>query len=703
MEDKLKELLKQEENFREKKNNQKWISTLRQIIELIKDSADENKYNILSKLFLQENQPNFTKMLIFNDLLKNTSFIKDKNEKKKYYQLLIDSFNNNKINDHSEQTTKIKELFTKNDYNDFEEIDMYLELFIAENENKNEVDNFNEDGTDREFFDKIENKKDNLSVKISGNNYLLDSNINPINSPLSPLSSKSSSDSETLKKMNLDEFNNNILEDINNNMSDSGINNKDKNVFKKYKPNNSLPMIIISVSVNMNPYQFLILINQTFNKFNYNNISTLRENEYENLRIYQYVPKNCFDYISEIINTKGKCIRNQFHVYSSLKRDENNFNCGISQILKDSYERKISIKSVKGIESNIIKFMIQFLKTLCQSVEKIKVLKQSDCFYKYNLENELNEIIIKEKESKIIIKNKLFNFKHKKLRYKKLKNDDESMISLNSINKSLNPPIITTTDSFKFLEIFTILSKSEYGLGKKVSEFIEEFKKKYNMPLKNVEIIETREIMMKIIKIFEFCTNNLNTSFNNKNNKYDANYISLATEQYIFNKIYFILFNIYCEKYKENNKIIVKIQKEINDNLSSIEICNKLQVQSIYLGNEQEPFKSVINIINQISFEKFLHKKFEILTQASLEIRKCILEYTDGKFELESMDDELPIIIFISTKVKVDNLIAELNMIDDYIKCSMRDNLVQNKMVTNLLSSLMYLSKAWNSKTLTFD
>ena len=703
MEDKLKELFKQEENCREKKNNQKWILTLKEIIELIKDSEDENKYNILSKLFLQENQPNFTKMLIFNDLLKNTSFINDKNTKKKYYQLLIDSFNNNKINDHSEQTTKIKELFTKNDLNDFEEIDMYLELFIVENENKKEVDNFNEDGTDREFFEKSENKKDNLSVKISGNNYLLDNNINPINSPLSPLSSKTGSDNETLQKMNFDEFNNNILEDINNNMSDSGINNKDKNIFKKYKPNNSLPMIIISVSVNMNSYQFLILINQTFNKFNYNNISTLRENEYENLRIYQYVPKNCFDYISEIINTKGKCIRNQFHVYSSLKRDENNFSSGLSQILKDSYERKISIKSVKGIESNIIKFMIQFLKTLCQSVEKIKILKQSSCFYKYNLENELNDIIVKEKESKIIIKNKLFNFKNKKLRYKKLKNDDESMLSLNSINKSLNPPNITTTDSFKFLEIFTILSKNEYGLGKKISEFIEEFKKKYNMPLKNVEIIETREIMMKIIKIFEFCTSNLNTSFNNKNSKYNANYISLATEQYIFNKIYFILFNIYCEKYKENNKIIVKIQKEINDNLSSIEICNKLQVQSIYLGNEQEPFKSVVNIINQITFEKFLHKKFEILTQASLEIRKCILEYTDGKFELESMDDELPIIIFISTQVKVDNLIAELNMIDDYIKCSMRDNLVQNKMVTNLLSSLMYLSKAWNSKTLTFD
>ena len=700
MEDKLKELLKQEEDYRENKNNQKCISTIREIIELIKFSEDNNKYSLLSKLFFQENQSNFTKMIIFNDLLKNALFI-NKNTKKKYYQLLIDSFNNNKINDHYEQTVKIKELFAKNDSNDFEEIDMYLELFIAENENKNEVDNFNEDGTDREFLH--DNKKDNLNIKMPGINYLLDNNLNSINSPISPLSSKISSDSESLKKMHFDESNNNIIEEINNNMSDSGMNNNDRNIIKKYKPNNSLPMIIISISVNMNPYQFLILINQTFNKYNYNNISTLRENEYENLRIYQYVPKNCFDYISEIINTKGKCIRNQFHVYSSLKRDENNFSSGPCQILKDSYERKIAIRSVKGIKSNIIKFMIQFLKTLCQSIEKIKILNQSDCFYKYNLENELNDIIEKEKENKLVIKNKLFNFKNKKLRYKKLKNDDESILSLNSINKSLNPPNITTTDSIKYLEIFTILSKSEYGLGKKISEFIEEFKKKYYMPLKSVEIIDTREIMMKIIKIFEFVTSNLNTSFNNKNNKYDTNYISLATEQYIFNKIYFILFNIYCEKYKENNENIVKIQKEINDNLSSIEICNKLQVQSIYLGNEKEPFKSVVNIINQITFEKFLHKKFEILTQASLEIRKCILEYTEGKFELESMDDELPIIIFISTQVKVNNLLAELNMIDDYIKCSMRDNLVQNKMVTNLLSSLMYLSKAWNSKTLNFD
>ena len=693
MEDnKLDELLKQEKEYREKKENKKCISCIKEIIQLIKNQKEEEKFNIISKLFLYKDQSNFTKMSVFNDLLKNQLFI-NKNTKKKYYQLLIESFDKNEIKDNLEQTNKIKELFEKNNSNDFEEIDMFLELFFAEKENKNETENFNEDLGDKDFFDFNKNE-----FNTNRNLYDTDNSLN------NPLSTKNSSVSDGLRKNSFDGINNNnnyILEDFNNNMSDSNMTN-DKNIVKKYKPNSTLPMIILSVSANLNSYQFLILINQTFNKYNYNNISTLRDNDYENLRIYQYIPKNCCDYFSEIINTKGKCIRNQFHVYSSLKRDENNFNNGLNQILKDTYERKLAIKSVKGIESNIIKFMIQFLKALCHSVERIKIIKQSNCFYKYNLEKELNKVINKEKESKMNIKSKLFDFKNKKLKYKKLKNDDESTLGLNTLNKSLNSNIVSD-DSFKFLEIFQMISKSEYGLGKKISEFIEDFKKKYTMPVKNVELIETREIMMKIIKLFEFCTNNINTSFNNQNNKYDSNFISLASEQYIFNKIYFILFNIYCEKYKEENKVIVRIQKEINENLNNLDICNKLQVQSIYLGEEKEPFKSVVNIINQISFEKFLHKKYEILTQASLEIRKCILEYTDGKFELESMDDELPIIIFISTQVQVNNFIAELNMLDDYIKCSMRDNLVQNKMVTNLLSSLMFLTKSWNIKTLSFD
>ena len=700
----LKDLIKSQEESRKQKDDNKSTSILKEILELIKNLNDNSKFDIISKLFLFEDQSNYTKIFIFNELLKNNHFIKSKSSKRKYYQLLIDSFTNNKINDHSEQVTKLKELYDKSDLNDFEELDMYIEIFTAEKDMKNNIDNFNDDITDREFvFDENKENKEkkgkrtinvnSIEIQTSKDNENKDQNNNNNQISLdSPLKGKINQNNSKLKNINLIEFNNYSSDEVN-----IDPNNLDKFAMRKYKPNPALPMIVLSVSANLNSFQFLMLINQTFNKYHYNNISTIKDTEFDNLRIYEFKPKNCFSYIPEIFKTKGKCLYNQFHVYSSLKRDENNFTAGINTVLNDSYERKIAIKSIKGIESNIIKFLIQFLKSFCQSIERIKVIKQSNCFYKYNLDNLLQGIILKEKKSKINVKSKLINLKNKikHRKYTKIKNEDESYIGL---NKS-----VATSTTMKYFQIFKILSNPEYGLGKKIADFIEDFKKRYNPPIKNAESIDTRSIMVKIIKLFEFETSNLNTSFNNKNNEYDTNYIMLASEQYIFNKIYFILFNIYCEKYKKQNEEVIKIQKEINDKYKSIEICNKLQVNSIYLGEEKDPFKSVVNIINQIQFEKFLHKKFEILTQASLEIRKCILEYTDGKFELESMDDELPIIIFISTQVKVDNFIAELNMLDDYIKCSMRDNLVQNKMVTNLLSSLMYLTKSWNSKTFSFD
>ena len=47
----------------------------------------------------------------------------------------------------------------------------------------------------------------------------------------------------------------------------------------------------------------------------------------------------------------------------SLSLAKNNFSGGINSVLKDSYERKIAIKSVRGVESNIVKFLILYFRT----------------------------------------------------------------------------------------------------------------------------------------------------------------------------------------------------------------------------------------------------------------------------------------------------------------------------------------------------
>ena len=155
--------------------------------------------------------------------------------------------------------------------------------------------------------------------------------------------------------------------------------------------------------------------------------------------------------------------------------------------------------------------------------------------------------------------------------------------------------------------------------------------------------------------------------------------------------------------FKKQNNDFLLVQKEINEKLSIKEIIEKIGIKQKFRSNEDLPYKSVIDILSMISFERSLRKKFEILTTASLEIRTCVLEYSNGKHELDSMDDELPIIIYIATQIKVANVFAELNIVDDYFRIISRDDLMQNKMITNLLSSLIYITKNWNSELCDFN
>ena len=363
--------------------------------------------------------------------------------------------------------------------------------------------------------------------------------------------------------------------------------------------------------------------------------------------------------------------------------------------LNDIYERKITIKTIRGTQKSTIKSIVQFLKDYCKGVDKIQIIKQSKCFLKYNLDDTLKKIINDKR-------NKIFNKINSSMSIIDVnENDSNQNINNKSVKDYLSLVKKTNNDASQYFELYKIFSKKQYGLGKTISEFIQNFKKEYKLSDEenniNINGLDTRKIMMKITNIFEECTNTLNSTFN-----YDDEYLKdktsffyNASEQYILNKIYPTLYNIYNNKYKNDNEIYLKKIKEIKNKLTINEICDKIGIKEKLRGQKKIPFKYVIDIINKINFEKSLKKKFEAMAQASLELRNCILEYTNCKCELNSMDDELPIIIYIATQINMENLYAELYMIDDYIKCSLRDKLAENKMVTNLLSSLVYISKEW--------
>ena len=681
-ENNIDKLLTLEQEYRNKENHSECLDICLKILDEIKLLSENKKFDIISKLFLFENQSNYVRIHLMYELFQNNNFIDSLSIKRKYYKLLIDSLKNGNANDLSKEKNEIIKLYDNCEVNNFEEIDKYIVNYVVDIDNINNNINY------------IINEKFPFKKSKSCINELIINQPN-LESSVDRFNQQEVTNPQITAQSSFDEINSNRQTDFNISVQkiispSENERNKMKALMSKYKPNQNLPMVIITVSVNLNRNQFLELIKNIFLKMKYKLICNIKNTEYENLNIFEYHPKNCCENLKFIC--KRKFVRNQFQVLTILKSNENNFSTGINTFLNDINERKLSIKAIKGYEQSIIQFIIDFLQKFSVSMNKIKIIKQSKCLLKYKIEENLLSIINNRKNEiykKSKIPNDLLN-SSRNSNYKKLLNDDTYVER-------------TNYQASKYYELYRILSKDDYELGKLLNNFIDNFKKRYqSLITSQIYILDTKPIMIEIVKIIELCIKTLNSTYNNYQNN-DSIYFSLASEQFLFGKIYYMIYDIYDKKYKKQNNDFLLVQKEINEKLSIKEIIKKIGIKEKFIGKEEFPYKSVIDILSMISLERSLRKKFEILTDASLEIRTCVLEYSNGKYELDSMDDELPIIIYIATQIKVRNIFAELNIVDDYFRIISRDELIQNKMITNLLSSLMFITKMWNNKTLDFN
>ena len=440
MEDNLKKLLKQEKEYREKENYYDCFQTCLKIIDTIQLKKDDYKYNILSKIFLYQNQSNYVKLSLFNNILQNPSIINSKNIKKKYYQLLISSFSKGKDKEYEDEINKIKQLYGKGDLNDYTNIDNYISNLVTETLNTS-----------------------NQQVTYDSMNFTFGSESSIINLPYNPSLFK---DENNIKDKFQNSFEGIITdrsEDFIKGMSgnySSKINDKKlyeiKYLLKKYKPNNHLPMIIINVSTNLNSNEFLSLINENFEKNNFNNICTIKETENDNIKIYEYHTKNCLNNFLNKLICKNKNSKSQFQVVTELKIDEKNFDKKTHSSSNDLYERKISIKTIKGIQKNSIKAIIQILKNFCVDMDKIQIIKQSKCFLKYNLDENLKEIINLHKSNKSL---PIPEGEEKKEDIIQKKSSDESIGDITLVQK-------TNKDAERYYEMYKIFSQKKEGLEK---------------------------------------------------------------------------------------------------------------------------------------------------------------------------------------------------------------------------------------------
>ena len=344
------------------------------------------------------------------------------------------------------------------------------------------------------------------------------------------------------------------------------------------------------------------------------------------------------------------------------------------KFLENRYDRLVELKEISGNQIDGENLIINFLKRFIKISKDIKIIKKSEGYFN-NLENTINNS---------------FNEQNKEI---------NKMIGSNYINENATMLETINKEATNYYEIYKILTQENYELGKSITIFINDFK------IKNKDIEQNKKLLPKqmkeIISMINSCDDIFNNYFNKNGaeNKYKS--AKSAIEKFIFNKLYFQLYDLYSSKYDEDNKKYLEKKELINDKLSIEKIMEYLEIKEPFKClNEYEkskksenskPYKSTIDYVNKMEYEQNPKIKFEIILGAGLDLRNTILGNNNGKYELESIDDELPIYIYICTQINIKNIYAELYMTEDYL-INAFINEEESNVLKNMINAVSFIS-----------
>ena len=377
----------------------------------------------------------------------------------------------------------------------------------------------------------------------------------------------------------------------------------------------------------------------------------------------------------------------------------------IFRFMKNQYNRLVEIKTLQGFPSETENLILNYLKKCIPFSKSIKIVRYSPGHFS-NIEDELQKefIDIIEKKGKNIKSSNILSINMNNLNNSKSNFIDENTNMLQKINKHAST----------YYEIYKILSQDNYDVGRTMTAFINEFKIKNEHTEKNYTRLP--EQMKEIIETRNICNNTFSNYFNMgkafRLNDEIAKQSLTAIDNFIFNKLYYQLYELYNRKYKKENEEFLSKKKIINEHYTIEEIMNILGIKKQFRClDEYEnsghsplclPFKSTIDNMNKIEYEQNPNIKFNTLIEAGLELRNTILgngNNSGNKKDLISMDDELPIFIYCSTQINTKNAPAEYHMIEDYIKYTSM-NINESKVLTNSMGAILFISKQWDLKNL---
>ena len=449
--------------------------------------------------------------------------------------------------------------------------------------------------------------------------------------------------------------------------------------------NSNLPWILINIEMTLNDTEMKLKMMELIKLMGMSIIDgSIKDSSFQFAKRQKNIIKN---FCSSMFNRKGES--SEFQV--------------TFQFLKDKYNRLVEIRSLKG--NNYINELtiISYIRKTVKLSKSMKIVRVSSGYF-LNLESDLEKDFLEKEKNENNINNQnnnnnLLNNNQKNSINGSNTYIEENISMLESINKQAT----------SFYEIYKILSQENYSVGKDLAIFINEFKIKNENIEKSYQKLP--EQMKEIINMRNKCDNTFSNYFNMgkeiKKNENVAKNSKIAIEKFIFNKVYYQLYELYKKRYEKENELYLEKKKKINEKYSIKQIMEYLEIRPKFRCLEEYetfnesplclPFKSTIDYINKIEYGQNPKSKFDTLIEAGLELRNTILGCHGGKNELNSMDDELPIFIYCSTQTNIKNAPAEYHMVEDYLHFASAE-LDESKVVTNVMSSILFICNGWEIK-----
>lgn len=367
-------------------------------------------------------------------------------------------------------------------------------------------------------------------------------------------------------------------------------------------------------------------------------------------------------------------------------------------------QKKLSLFEIaKTLCLNCVKFSkwkvdntVIFMKILNDREQKKKILKV------YLLKGEIATFKIYTKQFKTMFQDKIAGQNPDNKEENELIEVEINKIIAQAQNEkhqkqqilTINPLILECSAYYQFS---LIMSNENLEVGNIVIKGIKEINSESNKKIKIVN------------GLIEECVNSINIHCNSQNLfKELIPYCRVSVERFLFEKLYQVLYHSYIPQFNSTDSAFFLQRESLLSTKTLPEILRLLDVSrkfwllpSDYLTEKDElkrpltdsemPYSQAIEEISKIDSTFSLRDKFTLMVSANTLMKTAVIEFYQGREELISMDDELPVVLWVLLKSRCEKPLTQICMVEDFI-CLQEEFDFEKKFIMNFKMAAKYIA-----------